>query len=344
MDSRESRNLSIFSQMLVKFEYLERMDIITPRNLDNKLRSFWNQYIRFLADGGINEYEDDSEYAPSGCVSFLTIHQSKGLEFPVVLVGSLNKDPESRYSEIEELLENEYSTKEQFEPWVKIHYYDFWRLYYTAFSRAQNLLVLTGQEQVGRWRCPSNSFRNVFSGLPDWRQVPITNIKYEKVKNVNLKETYSFTSHISLYNTCPLQYKFFKDLSFAPVRQGAQLFGTLVHQTIEDVHKAILTGNEGEINSQNIDGWFETNYKYLSNRERVYLGAPQQRAALQQVKRYIEMHKTDWKKVKGAEVELSLVKENYIIKGTVDLIRGENDTVEIVDLNLRKNLILIRRD
>lgn len=336
MDSRASRNLSIFSQMLVKFEYLERMDIITPRNLDNKLRSFWNQYVRFLAEGGITEYEDVSEYAPSGCVSFLTIHQSKGLEFPIVLVGSLNKDPEARYAEVDEMLENEFSTKESFEPWEKIHYYDFWRLYYTAFSRAQNLLVLTGQEQVGRWRLPSNSFRNVYSGVIDWKQVPLANIPYEKVKNVNLKETYSFTSHISLYNTCPLQYKFFKDLSFAPVRQGAQLFGTLVHQTIEDVHKAILTGNARDITSENIEGWFETNYKHLSSRERVYLGAPQQRAALQQVKRYIDMHKDDWTKVKGAEVELSLVKENYIINGTVDLIRGENDTVEIVDFKSEK--------
>ena len=31
----------------------------------NKLRTFWIQYVRFLADCGITEYEDDSEYAPS---------------------------------------------------------------------------------------------------------------------------------------------------------------------------------------------------------------------------------------------------------------------------------------
>lgn len=336
MDSRAGRNLSIFSQILVKFEYQERMDVITPAKIDNKLRSFWNQYIRFLAEGGINEYEDDSEYAPSGCVSFLTIHQSKGLEFPVVVVGSLNKDPEPSYSEVEEILELEYSTKEPFEPIHKVHYYDFWRLYYTAFSRAQNLLVLTGQEQNGRWRCPSYSFSRIYNSLPNWRSVPVAQIEYEKVKDVNFKETYSFTSHINLYNTCPLQYKFFKDLSFTPVRQGAQIFGTLVHQTIEDIHKAVLNGKEHEITSENIDSWFETNYKFLTNRERVYLGAPQQLAALHQVKRYIDKHQSDWSKVKGAEVELSLVKEEYIIKGQVDLIRGEDGTVEIIDFKSEK--------
>nr|WP_263327081.1 ATP-dependent DNA helicase [Neobacillus sp. Marseille-Q6967] len=335
MDSRPSRNLSIFSKLLAKFEYLERIDVLTPRYLDSKLRSFWNQYLRFLEEGGITEYEDDSEYAPSGCVSFLTIHQSKGLEFPIVLVGSLNKDPKKDYSEIDEILEG-FNTKERFEPLDKIHFYDFWRLYYTAFSRAQNLLVLTGQEKTGSWRLPSNTFRDVYHRLPDWRETAIEEIDYESVKDVNLKETYSFTSHINLYNTCPLQYKFFKDLSFTPVRQGAQIFGTVVHQTIEDVHKAVLNGNEGMVTPENIAEWFENNYKYLSSRERVYLGRPQQEAALQQVKRYIERHSHDWKKVKEAEVEISLVKDNYIIKGTVDLIRGEDNTVEIIDFKSEK--------
>jgi DNA helicase II / ATP-dependent DNA helicase PcrA len=336
MDSRTSRNLSIFSQMIVKFEYLERMDVITPRYLNSKLQTFWNQYLRFLDEGGITEYEDDSEYAPSGCVSFLTIHQSKGLEFPIVLVGSLEANPRKSHTDIDEILESEFSSKETFEPMDKIKFYDFWRLYYTAFSRAQNLLVLTGQEQIGRWNCPSNSFAQIYRGVTDWRKVPIWDIEYEKVKDVNLKETYSFTSHINLYNTCPLQYKFFKDLAFTPVRQGAQIFGTVVHQTIEDVHKAVLAGNENSITNENVDVWFETNYKFLSNRERVYLGAPQQKAALQQVKRYIDMHRGDWKKVKEAEVEISLVKENYILKGTVDLIRGENETVEIIDFKSEK--------
>ena len=44
----------------------------------------------FLSDGGIGEYEDEAEYAPKGCVSFLTVHQSKGLEFPVVALPCLS--------------------------------------------------------------------------------------------------------------------------------------------------------------------------------------------------------------------------------------------------------------
>ena len=56
--------------------------------------------MRLLFDGGISEYEDDSEYAPSGCVSFMTIHQSKGMEFPIVIVDSLGNTPRKSYKDL----------------------------------------------------------------------------------------------------------------------------------------------------------------------------------------------------------------------------------------------------
>ncbi len=80
------RNLGLFSQLLNKFEYLHHITVLQNEYLDLNLRQLFNRFLRFLKDGGINEYEDEAEYAPSGYVSFLTIHQAKGLEFPVALV------------------------------------------------------------------------------------------------------------------------------------------------------------------------------------------------------------------------------------------------------------------
>ena len=85
IDERPARNLSILTSILGKYEYLHRIDVFTERNIVDAVERFFNMYFRFLYDGGITEYEDDSEYAPSGCVSFMTIHQSKGMEFPVVM-------------------------------------------------------------------------------------------------------------------------------------------------------------------------------------------------------------------------------------------------------------------
>ncbi len=140
---RAARNLGTFSKLLTKFEHLHYVSVLNPEFLEKNLRDLFNQFMRFLVDGGIGEYEDEAEYAPKGCVSFLTIHQSKGLEFPVVVCGSLEAVPRKQYVELDVLLEDGgYLSKERFEPLDDIKNFDFWRLFYTAFSRAQNLLVL----------------------------------------------------------------------------------------------------------------------------------------------------------------------------------------------------------
>ena len=111
IDSRPARNLAIFSQLLSKFEYLHRVDILLPKFLNKNLQDLFNRFFRFLKEGGIDEYEDASEYAPSGCVSFMTIHQSKGLEFPIVVVGSMEAIPRKQYTDLDELLQENYYSK-----------------------------------------------------------------------------------------------------------------------------------------------------------------------------------------------------------------------------------------
>ncbi|MEE4745385.1 ATP-dependent DNA helicase [Pseudomonas alliivorans] len=334
---RAARNLGTFSKLISKFEYLHFVSVLNPEWLEKNLRDLFNQFLRFLQDGGIGEYEDEAEYAPKGCVSFLTIHQSKGLEFPVVVCGSLEAVPRKQYSALDVLLEDGgYLSKERFEPLDRIKNFDFWRLFYTAFSRAQNLLVLAAQEKQGHGKSPSKYFERLFYELHSWRDVDLSALTFEAVKQLNLKREYSFTSHITVFENCAEQYRFFKELEFAPTRESPMLFGTLVHQTIEDIHKTVLRGEEGSINFDVIKGWFSTNYAMLSKKERVYLAPSSQQAALLHVLRYYERENDHWDRIKEAEVEISLIKEQYILKGSVDLIRGEHDTVEIIDFKSEK--------
>lgn len=339
-NSRAMRNLAIFSRLLGKFEYLHNISVFTPRFLEKNLKDLFNQFFRFLQDGGIDEYEDGSEYAPSGCVSFLTIHQSKGLEFPVVIVGSLEAVPRKQHFYLDEVLESGYLLRPSFEPLEQVKLYDFRRLFYTAFSRAQNLLVLTCQEKEGRGKTPSKYFTEVYQGLLDWRdeQFKPEQLRLEKIKDVNLKREYSFTSHLTLYENCAEQYRFFKELEFAPIRTSPILFGTLVHQTIEDIHKTIIRGEEHRLSLAQIEAWFDSNYAYLTKRERVYLAPVVKNAALNQILNYYRRHAGDWDRIKEAEVDVSLVKNDYILKGSIDLIAGHDGTVEIIDFKSEKKL------
>lgn len=335
VDMRPARNLASFTQVVNKFEYLHRVDVLNAKWIDTNTERFFNLYLRLLFDGGISEYEDDAEYAPSGCVSFLTIHQSKGMEFPIVFVDSLSNIPRKSYNNLIEVVEAKYYKRSAFEPYDQVKFFDFWRLYYTAFSRAQDLLVLTCNEDK---RTPSMYFREVYEELPDMESsdFAISEFDFKDVKDVNLKDTFSFTSHITVYDTCSLQYKFYKELEFAPVRVNAMLFGMLVHQTIEDIHRTALRGEEHRINTDNIVEWFNTNYTSLTKSERTYLGEPQKNVALKQVLRYAERQAGTWDTIKEAEVDVSLVKSDYIIEGKIDLIKGEGNTVELVDFKSEK--------
>lgn len=339
IDSRAIRNLAEFTKLTTRYEFLHNIRVLTAKALDRDVTQFFNRYLRFLYEGGISEYEDDSEYAPSGCVSFMTIHQSKGMEFPVVVVGSLFSNPRNDFKDVIQELERSVYHRRPFEPYDHIKYYDFWRLFYTAFSRAQNLLVLTANEGgKGSGKEPSKYFEVHYSEIPEYWETDIdyTKIKCEPVKDVNIKQSYSFTSHIALYENCSLQYKFFKDLGFVAVREGATMFGTLVHSTIEDIHKAVLRGEKDTITEGNIEAWFSENYETISKREHSYLSENVRKAALKQVMRYVERSSSHWDRIKDAEVEVSHVEPDYILSGTIDLVEGDGGTLEIIDFKAER--------
>ena len=194
--------------MLSKYMYLHDMHTINDSNKLAMSEEFFNIYLKYMYADGIGEYEDESEYAPHGCVSFMTIHQSKGLEFPVVIVGSLGNVPRRNSDALMFGAESRFFHRKPYEPLADIKYFDFWRLYYTAFSRAQNLLVLAAKKRNNKY------FKEYWNGLSDVETLN-SNESFEKVKAVNYKHIYSFTSHVSVYDHCPKQYKYYKEYGFA---------------------------------------------------------------------------------------------------------------------------------
>lgn len=329
-DQRAVRNLSKLVGVIGKFEYLQRVNVLSIKRIDGIVERFFNTYLKFLRADGISEYEDEVEYVPSGCVPFLTIHQSKGMEFPVVVVDSLYATPTKSSNDALQALRDNYGSRVSYEPEEDVKWFDFWRLYYTAFSRAQDLLLLTHPETS---RHIGKAFDQLYSSLPNVNAgtFPYEAFKFQLVKESDLKPSFSFTTDVSLYEGCSLQYKFFRDLEFSPVRTAATLFGQLVHQTIEDVHRAALRGEADTITPENTSSWLSANYNTLSKSLHSYLTDAVITAAERQVQRYVERRQGKWEDIVEAEVEIGLAESDYIIHGTVDLVEGDGDTVDIVD-------------
>ena len=96
-------------------------------------------------------------------VTVTTIHQSKGKEWPVVIVGSLhfhspNVDPVGRALA-------PYYLRSDAEPARRIATFDHMRQHYVAFSRAERLLVLTAGGPVHQ------RFADIWDGARRWREL-----------------------------------------------------------------------------------------------------------------------------------------------------------------------------
>ena len=342
-DLRPVYNLALFSRLITKFEFLTGVIVLRPEYLKRDVKNLFNYYLNFLWDGGLGEYEDFDMTTPSGCVSFMTIHQSKGLEFPVTCVDSLDNSPRKDFDQIDIDIAHIYHGKDPWEPLERTKYFDFWRLYYTAFSRAKNLLVLTCVENTetrekGERSSPAKYFNNVYSDAKNWTilEKEWPDFVLDDVVKANIKHEYSFTSHILLYENCPVQYRFFKELEFTPVRTNGVMFGTLVHQTIEDVHKAVLEGHPEQVTEENMYHWMRENYGQLTKLTGLYLRDSVLNIIMNHVRQYVEYAQKDWSRVKDAEVPVTLQKEKYILEGKIDLIQGHDGTVEILDFKTEK--------
>ena len=80
------------------------------------------------------------------------------------------------------------------------------------------------------------------------------------------------------------------------------------------------------------------------DKERLYLDAGGQKAALDHILRYANREQGTWDRLRETEVPVSLVKDLYILKGHVDLIRGEGNTVEIVDFKSEQKPVNIDQE
>lgn len=241
-------NLGLITQYLSRFME-EYSPIITASylNEDKFAHSLFSSYTYALYRLGEAEYEDAEDPFPKGRISFLTIHQSKGLEFPVVVLGSVDK--RERAADQKELVVRELLNKDG-EPLDRIAKFDNMRMFYVALSRAKNLLVLprittTRSENVTPrpdQLYATDEFKTFFAAnnIPAIPDFDVSSLPDELFEKEELGKSYSYTADYLHYIRCPRQYMILRKYGFVASRSQTMLFGSLVHQTIEDLHHLLI--------------------------------------------------------------------------------------------------------
>ncbi len=231
-------NLGLITQYLARFTE-EYGPVIAGQNLveDRFVNNFFSSYLYALFRLGESEYEDVDDPFPKGRVPFLTIHQAKGLEFPVVVLGSAYREPRGP-SRIEATARSLLGRGG--ESLDRIDEFDTMRVFYVALSRARNLLILP---RYTHGKAASPAFKAIFEEgrLPVLAELDPATLPSAAPLREGLGRSYSYTGDFLPYRKCPRNYMAFRKYGFVPSRGQSMFFGRLVHETIEDLHHLILS-------------------------------------------------------------------------------------------------------
>jgi DNA helicase-2/ATP-dependent DNA helicase PcrA len=116
-----------------------------------------------------------------------------------------------------------------------------------------------------------------------------------------------------------------------PSRSAEIFFGSLVHQTIEDIHRRVLDGKGDLVDEALVQELFDFNFRHLANRGIRPIGQKQREEAFRQVISYVSQNRDEMKRVIETEVDVSLEKEGYILTGKIDLLLGGDGRLELLD-------------
>lgn len=231
-------NLGLISQYLERFieQYTPMItaDILEDYRLQNL---FFGSYLFALFRRGESEYEDAEDPFPRGRIPFITIHQAKGLEFPVVVLGNaIWRDHDIR--RIEEIVRP--LTNRKSEPLDRMDGFDSMRMFYVALSRARDLLI------VADYRGQGYPHKEPFASMLDGKltripQFKISSVPKSKSEDRDLPKNYSYTSDYLFYLKCPRQYMIFRKYGFVESRSTTMFFGSLVHETLADLHEHLIS-------------------------------------------------------------------------------------------------------
>ncbi|MEK7521854.1 MAG: PD-(D/E)XK nuclease family protein, partial [Patescibacteria group bacterium] len=230
--------------------------------LFDKLKSFEGQnedssiyavvdWIELSQDLGESPLAVDSDWSRENAVNILTIHASKGLEFPAVFVVNLVDQRFPTRERREQIPIPEELIKEVL-PQGNYHFQEERRLAYVAFTRAKDKLFLTAADYYGEGKREKKLSpfivealgeevlkREVLKGeqlsILDFAHTPTTLVPSDKpTANRQVPITYLSYSQIDCFKFCPLHYKL-RYITKIPTPPSAPLsFGNTLHNTMKD--------------------------------------------------------------------------------------------------------------
>ena len=323
-------NLGKFSQLISDYENINF-------NLDPEgLYKGFAGFLKYQAAEYYPEGWEGTGFAVPDAVHVMTVHQAKGMEFPVVFIPNL--------------LKNRFPSKKQGgRKWSHVipagavfgaDRYDGCeederRLFYVAITRSKKFLYCTWAPEAPRGLFARKSqFVNevttksyVLTHAP--AADPVEKITPET--DTEEAEVILTFSELKYFYECPYQFKLRFMYGFNPGFHEKMGFGKSLHDALAEVHRKALDGEyfKPENVPQLLDTHFHLPYAWKK------LTDDMRQHADRALRRYLTENGDMLDKVKYAEQPIELkLSEGIVIHGRIDLIR-RTDTNELIIIDFK---------
>jgi len=343
--------LEVFYKLLAatgcaaRFERQGNLEALSNLGIFSRLVAAWDEggtsrnfypfmeYLKLVRKRGLDPFLPPVEDS----VRVMTIHQAKGLEFPVVVLGTAmdGRLPAMRRKDPYEIPVH---LRASGEPEVSDpHLVDERKLFYVAATRARDLLIVGTADLVNkRGGGPSPFLVEMFG--PDlhsaaaWSLEKVKDIESRAGKTQEPRPRHSF-SELALYLQCPVRYKFAHVYGLEIPRLEPVQFGANVHRALEAIHERAI---QGDIPSTDeIPGIVEAIWVHTRRSGEVEAGYI--RTAIQYLQSYVREHREDLERSAKAETPFSFSLAESVLLGKIDLVRKDaGGTLELVDFKTSK--------
>lgn len=350
--ARRLGSLGVFSQILADYESVAargRRGAYNPgeaeRYIDaavyNAARrsSFWKGLASYIAAYAQDNYADFSGETEFGRdeVQILTVHQAKGLEWPVVFLPSLTsrRFPSSKAGSTQTWLLGDKAFPARKRSRYEGGDNDERRLFYVAMTRARDALYLSYPRRKTNAFKPSPYLGEVAGGvraqdLPDLAKLPLPAINPSKSAHEAVVQL-SY-SDVASHDECGYRYRLSSVFGFKPPIAQELGYGKAVHHVMRAL--ADFTQIKGRPPN-------EAEVKEIVQREMFvpYAPRPSFEAMLQRAEKvalsYVRKHSDDLQRVWATERPFEIRFPNLILSGRADVILdkegGFDGALAIVD-------------
>jgi len=322
------RNTSEDKEILIN---LGKLSTIINRYMDISKKEDIKGFLWYIYNSNMDIDQDKIEDETT--IKLMTVHQAKGLQFPVVILCCLNEGRfPLRYKDRHIIpIPKQFLEKKEYEDDLEDFLQEERRLFYVGLTRAQDNLIFTASKKHKVKKMEKSRFLDIIPKemLIDEDYKLVAEKEYILEKNVpNLNY-----SAINTFIDCPLRYNLIYEYGFATPPSFMQKMGTFIHNVLRCIHEEIKKGNE------------ISPPKMREIVDRYWLNLPMSQKKNQEwrdnklrelVKYYITI-KDHYKEILAIEESFSHIDDNMIINGRVDLIVKDNeDNNCIMDFKARK--------